>query len=628
MRSRLAVLALAGTLALTGCQLLDGGEGPESALDELEAGLGSGDLSGVAFDDAGASEAYAAVVAGLGEAASASAEVGDAEVTDDTATAEVSWSWDLDGDLEGQPWTYATTADLTRVEDAWQVTWAPSLVEPSLVEGEHLTVTRTAAERGPITGAGDRAIVAPRDVVRLGLDKTLLTAEQVAAGRVTASARAIASALQVDAAGFTAQAEAAGDRAFVEALVLRAEDATTAVPPGYGDIPGAVAIPDQQPLAPSRGFAAPILGSVGDATAEIVEESGGEVEAGDVVGLSGLQARYDDQLAGTPGLSVIAAGADNDRAVHEVPAVPGAALRTTLDVDLQTKAEATLAAVGPPSAIVAIRPSDGSILAAASGPGSSGLNTATYGQYAPGSTFKVVTSLALLRSGLRPEHPVDCPPSTVVDGKSFKNYDDYPASGLGAITLRQAVANSCNTAFITARDRLAAGDLAAAAAALGLGVDHDLGFPAYFGQVPPPESETEAAADLIGQGKVLASPMAMAAVAASVAAGRAVLPVLLPDLETAQTAPSVPLTGDEASLLTALMRAVVTDGSGSFLAGLPGEVGAKTGTAEYGSTDTSGSLPTHTWMIATQGDLAVAVFVETGESGSRTAGPLLARFLS
>jgi cell division protein FtsI/penicillin-binding protein 2 len=146
--------------------------------------------------------------------------------------------------------------------------------------------------------------------------------------------------------------------------------------------------------------------------------------------------------------------------------------------------------------------------------------------------------------------------------------------------------------------------------------------------VPPPEGETEAAADLIGQGKVLASPMAMATVAASVAAGRAVLPVLLPDLETAQTEPTAPLTAGEATALRGLMRAVVTDGSGSFLLGLPGEVGAKTGTAEYGSPGASGSLPTHTWMIATQGDLAVAVFVETGESGSRTAGPILERFLS
>lgn len=619
MRSRLAVLVLAGSLGLSGCQLLPGSEGPATSLDTLADGLSSGDMGAVAFDRATAPADYAAVVEGLGEV-QPSLEVGEPDVADDQATASLTWTWQLDD----QPWTYDTTAHLVRVDDAWQISWDPALVEPSLVTGEHLTLTRTSAERGRITGAGDRAIVAPRDVVRLGLDKTKLTASD----DLATSATAIATALKIDVAAFVERSEAAGDKAFVEALVLRAEEARTVVPPSYSKIPGAVGLAEQQDLAPSRGFAAPILGSVGEATADIIEESDGALEVGDVVGLSGLQARYDDELSGTPGLGVIAAGADNDRTVHEVPPVPGASLATTLDIDLQTKAEAALANIRPASAVVAIRPSDGAILAAASGPGSKGLNTATAGQYAPGSTFKVVSSLALLRSGLSPDDTVSCEATTVVDGKTFKNYDDYPSSGIGTITLRQAVANSCNTAFISSRSRLADGDLADAAAALGVGVDHDLGFPAYFGQVPPPEGETEAAADLIGQGTVLASPLAMATVAASVAAGRAVLPTLLPSIELSQTPPAAPLTGAEAASLKALMRAVVTDGSGSFLLGLPGDVGAKTGTAEYGSPDASGALPTHTWMIATQGDLAVAVFVETGQSGSSTAGPILTRFLS
>jgi cell division protein FtsI/penicillin-binding protein 2 len=132
---------------------------------------------------------------------------------------------------------------------------------------------------------------------------------------------------------------------------------------------------------------------------------------------------------------------------------------------------------------------------------------------------------------------------------------------------------------------------------------------------------------MIGQGKVLASPLAMATVAASVAAGHVVVPHLLEG--KAPTAdPAEPLTTAEAAQLRDLMRAVVTEGSGRLLAGLPGKVGAKTGTAEYGEPRSDGTLPTHTWMIATQGDLAVAVFVETGESGSQTAGPLLEAFLS
>jgi cell division protein FtsI/penicillin-binding protein 2 len=187
------------------------------------------------------------------------------------------------------------------------------------------------------------------------------------------------------------------------------------------------------------------------------------------------------------------------------------------------------------------------------------------------------------------------------------------------------VANSCNTALISQRDELTGEDLAGAAAALGLGVDHDLGFPAFFGQVPEPASATEQAASLIGQGKVLASPMAMAAVAASVAEGRTVVPRLLPDLNDPEADPADPLTPEEADSLRDMMRAVVTEGTARFLEDLPGDpVSAKTGTAEFGT----GTPPdTHAWMIATQGDLAVAVFVEEGQSGSQTAGPILEEFL-
>jgi cell division protein FtsI/penicillin-binding protein 2 len=117
----------------------------------------------------------------------------------------------------------------------------------------------------------------------------------------------------------------------------------------------------------------------------------------------------------------------------------------------------------------------------------------------------------------------------------------------------------------------------------------------------------------------------MAAVAGSVAAGRTVVPRLLVDTEVSAS-PTTPLSADEAGQLRQLMAGVVTRGSGVLLADVPGErVLAKTGTAEFGDADPP---RTHAWMIAAQGDLAVAVFVEVGESGSRTAGPILEEFLS
>jgi cell division protein FtsI/penicillin-binding protein 2 len=603
--------ALLTSVALTSCT--SDKQSAEDVADRLAAGLAEGTLPSVFAGSPPQSE-YDEIVAGLGEDTVRRVEVEEVAEEDGTAEATLAWEWELDGST----WGYTTSATLEE-GDSWQVDWDPALVEPSLEEGGTLDVTTVAARRGDILASDGRPIVTERPVVRYGIDKT-----QVPARRAVTSARQAAVLLAVTPEPFVKAVRAAGDKAFVEAIVLRREDARQ-VDPAFDDIRGAVALDDQMPLAPTREFAAPILGRVGPVTAELVEESEGRLEAGDEAGLSGLQARYDEELGGTDGIRVQVVGADGtERTVFSDGPVDGSPLRTTLDVDLQRKAERVLEGQQPVSALVAVRPSTGALLVAANGPGNDGLNAATFGQYAPGSTFKVVSSLALLRNGLTPQSEVDCPASTVVDGKRFENYDDYPADRVGRISLADAVAYSCNTAFIGLADRLGRRDLAAAAGSLGVGKDYDTGFPTYFGQVPPPESETEGAADLIGQGRVLASPMAMAAVAGSVSAGRTVVPHLL-EGQVPDPAPPEPLTRAEAEALRRLMAGVVERGSGAFLAAV-GADGAKTGTAEYGEPGPDG-LPTHAWMVATRDDLAVAAFVETGSSGSSTAGPLLEAFL-
>jgi cell division protein FtsI/penicillin-binding protein 2 len=607
-------------LALAGCSVPGFGPDADEAVETLAQALEQGDLEGVrmAGDDAAAAKAFEQVVGDLEDP-----EVGVNRVSTDgsKATGQLTWHWKVGS----QTWSYETDVHLSRAETddgvQWLVRWSPSIVEPSLKDGETLSLTTIKAERGEILGAGDEPIVALRPVLRVGIDKTGL--EAAVARR---SATALARLVDVEARPLVKQVGAAGPKAFVQALVYRRNDVPDAVLDRLTAIRGARAISDRLPLAPSKDFADAILGTVGPATAEVVKDSDGRVKPGDDVGLSGLQKRYDEQLAGTRGAKVVAVDGEGERRdLFVADPVPGKPLRTTLDLTTQRVAQQVLSGVGPASAVVAVRPSTGDLVAVASGPGSKGYNTATFGQYAPGSTFKVVTTLALLRAGLTPRSPVDCPPTTVVDGKTFKNYDDYPASGLGRISFEDALANSCNTAFISQRDELGPDALAGAAAALGLGVDHDTGFPAYFGTVGEPGSETQAAASMIGQGTVLASPMAMALVVASVLEGKAVLPRLLPDHETAQKEPKTPLTEGEAKQLRSMMRAVVEQGSGSLLSGVPGQpVIAKTGTAEFGDEP---PLPTHAWMVAGRDDLAVAVFVERGDSGSGTAGPILRRFL-
>ncbi|WP_448630763.1 penicillin-binding transpeptidase domain-containing protein [Cellulomonas soli] len=403
-----------------------------------------------------------------------------------------------------------------------------------------------------------------------------------------------------------------------------------------GAIDGVNLVKDTLPLAPTRLFARPVLGTVGEATAELVEQSEGALVAGDRTGLGGLQRQYDAQLRGLPGLTIRATSADGAavRDLFHVEPTAGTALETTLVVDLQTTAEQILSGIAPASAIVALRPSTGEVLAVASGTGGEGMSTATLGQYAPGSTFKVVSTLALLRAGLTPTSTVSCPTSVTVDGRTFQNFPGYPTAHNGDIPLTTAFANSCNTAFIGAREQAPQSALVDAAASLGLVPEASLGFASFLGAVPADADGTAHAASMIGQGQVLASPLGMATVAASVAAGHRVVPVLVhpaaPAGDAAETpsaaAPATPLTAAEAESLRTLMRAVVTDGGATFLQDVPGEpVGAKTGTAQTGSGE---EMHNHAWMIAVQGDLAVAVFVETGEFGSTTAGPLMEAFLS
>lgn len=619
LRTLLGLALVAGALA--GCTSAQ--PGPEDAVDALAKALSTGD-----FDASGLTAADAATAAAVREKAFAELARWTPEVTrqsvavdpedEDKAVATLAHTWDVDsGDVD---WTYTTTARLTRVEGEWQPVWSPSMLVPDLTAEEVLTVSRDRAERGDVLGAGGAVIVEDRPVVRLGVDKTRVT-DPVGQDEV---ARELAAALEIDADAYAARVAAAGEKAFVEAIVVRQGDPAYDVA-ALSAVHGVNTVPDTLPLAPTRTFARPLLGAVGPATAEIVEASEGAIVAGDLAGLSGLQKQYDEQLRGNPGLTITASAGPANRVLFHLDPRAGEPLALTLDPGLQQSAEELLAPVGPASAIVALRPSTGEVLTAASGPGGEGLSTATVGTYAPGSTFKVVTSLALLRSGMTPDSPLSCPSTTTVDGRAFANYPGYPASALGEIPLRSALANSCNTAFIGARESASQQALADAAASLGLGQEIAVGFPAYLGAVPDSAEGTDHAASMIGQGKVQASPLAMAVVAASVARGERVVPQLVASAEPAQAPSATPLTAAEAEALRSMMRSFVTDGGGEFLLDVPGEpVLAKSGTAQFGAQD---ALRNHTWMIAVQGDLAVAVFVEEGDFGTTTSGPLLEAFL-
>jgi hypothetical protein len=295
-----------------------------------------------------------------------------------------------------------------------------------------------------------------------------------------------------------------------------------------------------------------------------------------------------------------------------VPPTAGAKIPTTFDAVIQAAAEKVTAS-RPQSGLVVLQPSTGDILAIANAP-ATGTDRALLARLAPGSTMKVITSTALLAAGVTPPQVVRCTNTITVNGKTFHNAEGIVS---GDLTLTNDFAKSCNTAFISLRDRLGDDALTRTAQDVyGLtGWDIGLGETVEYGSVPVPPDVVTKAADMIGQGTVGMSPLAMASVAATVRTGAFRQPRLTPDAPRVSAAESLPAAS--ATALRAMMRQVVRTGTARRTLGdLPGQVSAKTGTAETGGPDNG-------WIIGFRGDLAFGCLVEGGGHGADSCGPLV-----
>lgn len=335
---------------------------------------------------------------------------------------------------------------------------------------------------------------------------------------------------------------------------------------------------------------------------------------------TGIQRVLDSELGGTPNSRLVIEDITKDAVVDIVQQwdeVAGTDVRTTIDLDMQRAAHKALSEVSGTAALVAIDTSTGEVRALASQP-TSGLAAAFASYYAPGSTFKIITATAAMLNGATPDSTIQCSPNIVVDGRTFKNAEKAPDQTL---SLEEAFAESCNTAFIRLGQQLPDGALQEAAELYGFNGSDPLPISSAGGKIPAPSTATESAADAIGQGKVEASPLQMASVAAAVASGTWHQPHVISDCPDC-LAHEITV----AESLHPLMRAVVTHGTGTVAGSASGgEVYAKTGTAEFGSEDPP---QTHAWFVGWQGDLAFAVFVNEGEYGGTVAGPIAVDFLN
>ncbi|MFG3415383.1 penicillin-binding transpeptidase domain-containing protein [Streptomyces althioticus] len=375
-----------------------------------------------------------------------------------------------------------------------------------------------------------------------------------------------------------------------------------------------------------------VTGEAGTPPVKALDRDGGELTTekypslGSV--LDGLREKYGEKAGGEAGveLRVVRGEASKkaelaDTTLLELSEGTPGTVKTTLSPSLQALAE-TEVAKRKRASVVVVRPSTGEILAAANS--SRGFNVAFQGSLAPGSTMKVVTSSMLIEKGLASidkKHP--CPKYFSYGGWKFQNLDKFQIKDG---TFRASFAASCNTAFISQAPKLEDDDLTKHAQDyFGLGRnDWKVGVSTFDGAVPV-QSKAPMAASLIGQGGVRMNPLNMASVSATVKAGVFHQPYLVPpevDGRQLATAPRT-LSADTLAQLRELMSYTATAGTATeAMAGVDGERGAKTGSAEV-----DGQKKPNGWFTAYRGDLAAAAVVQSAGHGGSTAGPIVATLL-
>jgi len=406
-------------------------------------------------------------------------------------------------------------------------------------------------------------------------------------------------------------------------------------------------LPVHQRTYPRKAIAASVLGYVGEVSEEALARPGSGYSMGDVIGKSGIERTYDRVLAGRNGMRRVVVNSRGQEmgSMNTIEAVSGNDLRLTLDLDIQTAAEAALGE--RTGAIVALDPATGEILAMVShpsfnpedfargidsatwqrlntDPGKPLLNKAIQAHIAPGSVFKIVTAAAALETGtIRTDFHIICPGSVTIYGHTFRDWTWKKGHGHGSVDLHRAIVHSCDVYFYTLGKMLGIEKLSYFAKKLGLGSRTGIDLPGEDpGLVPSPEwarkaqkrqwwaGETISVA--IGQGAVATTPLQLAHMMGGVISGgmlpqphlafREQLRVLRVDLED-ETVRRFPLSPATVEALTDGMKGAVSEGGTAARAFEPGlDIGGKTGTAQVASmklheSDKQGRYRNNAWFV-------------------------------
>jgi cell division protein FtsI/penicillin-binding protein 2 len=534
--------------------------------------------------------------------------------TNNTASEPVTEQLTLAG---AGPLTIKTSLHLTENQQGiWLVNWSPSVIDPQLKAGDHFSVQTVWDKRAQILGASGTPLATHAGSVIIGVE-----------GQRIKNPQTVASALETAGATTdevqTALAEAKAHPTYFEPVFTVSESRYQQLEPTIYPIPGTVFQNSGSWQAVTPGLANGLVGSMGPITAQELGELGPDYDADNIVGQNGIEWAEERQLAGDPGYTVTINNAAGTAVatVDTTAPVAGKNVQTTISLPDQEAAESALSGEKQIAALVAVNATNGDVLAADSV--NIDYDIALEGGYAPGSTFKILDSTALIEKGLSPSSPASCPNTITEDGELFHNAEgDGPVS-----TMLEAFTESCNTAFIGLTTQyLQPADFTKVAAQYDIGKKVNLGIAEVPGSVPLPTDGADQAATSIGQAAVAVNPLNMALVAAALDTGTVHEPTLITGGDpSGATSSASTLPTNVVSGLHTMMLSVVQSGTAAGF-GLPSGTYAKTGTAEVGENP---PFKINAWLVGFNGNIAFAALViDSPGNGGPTCAPIVAKFLN
>ncbi|HTB14052.1 MAG TPA: penicillin-binding protein 2 [Bryobacteraceae bacterium] len=480
-----------------------------------------------------------------------------------------------------------------------------------LAERNRIKTVPLLAPRGKILDRDGRVIVDNHSAFALTLSRETLRPEHIAA---------IADGLQnikaEEIRGLVARAESRRVAKYVP-LVIK-QDLTPAelsFVESHRDadtFPEMDLAPKQSRLYPQGGLAAHVIGYVGEVSEqELNTPEFAKYSQGEIIGKEGLERQYNDQLMGVNGQlrEVVDSMGRERQKVEKIDFTPGSNLQLTLDLDLQTVGE--LAMEGRRGALVALDPRNGEVLAMVSrpafdpnlftrrisksdwkelsdNPDNPLMNRAIQAQFAPGSTFKPIVTIAGLETGmLEPSTSVLCPGYATFYGHKF-NCDEVH----GTVDLHRAIVHSCDVFFFTVGNRMGIDRIAEYAELAGLGKKTGIDLPnEREGLVPSPHWKLrvqrekwyagETISVAIGQGPLTVTPIQLASVLGGLVSGGVwYRPHLVKNahIDPPRRADFHP---ENVATVVSGMCGVVNEGGTGAGAAIPGlEICGKTGTAQ------------------------------------------------